>query len=263
MSVKAAPDYGIDAPGVVRNLGIAAFLGLAIWLATQISPWNGVLHLPIPSTDVSFDLGGTAFGISLVCLVLACWMVYDSKWGKLKLRDNMLGRVQWTGAEMVLDVGCGRGLLLIGAAKRLSTGRAVGIDLWQSEDLTGNGAESTRFNVRAENVADRVEIVTSDMRDMPFEDGYFDVIISRAAVHNLYQPVERERAIKEIVRVLKPGGVALIDDIRHIGAYRGIFTHLNCSVTRSGSRIAGLVLLMLTFGSLNPGLLIVKRESPV
>jgi len=38
----------------------------------------------------------------------------------------------------VLDVGCGRGLLLIGAARRLTTGKAVGVDIWQAEDRVGN-----------------------------------------------------------------------------------------------------------------------------
>jgi cyclopropane fatty-acyl-phospholipid synthase-like methyltransferase len=42
------------------------------------------------------------------------------------------------GDETVLDVGYGRGLHLIGAAKRLTTGKAPGVDIWQAEDLSGN-----------------------------------------------------------------------------------------------------------------------------
>jgi cyclopropane fatty-acyl-phospholipid synthase-like methyltransferase len=54
----------------------------------------------------------------------------------------LLDRIEWTGQEEVLDVGCGRGLMLIGAAKRLTTGKATGIDIWQAEDLSGNRPEA-------------------------------------------------------------------------------------------------------------------------
>jgi cyclopropane fatty-acyl-phospholipid synthase-like methyltransferase len=46
--------------------------------------------------------------------------------------------VPWKGDEAVRDVGCGHGLMLVGAARRLTTGKATGIDIWQAEDLTGN-----------------------------------------------------------------------------------------------------------------------------
>ena len=48
------------------------------------------------------------------------------------------------GEEKVLDVGCGRGLLAIGAAKRLKAGKVTGIDVWNPEVLSGNSAEAAR-----------------------------------------------------------------------------------------------------------------------
>jgi cyclopropane fatty-acyl-phospholipid synthase-like methyltransferase len=65
-------------------------------------------------------------------------MIWDSKVGKLWARDRLLDGLELRGDETVLDVGCGRGLLLIGAAKRLTTGKAPGVDIWQAEDLSGN-----------------------------------------------------------------------------------------------------------------------------
>lgn len=70
-------------------------------------------------------------------------MVWDCKVGKLRSRDRLLDGLALRGDETVLDVGCGRGLLLIGAAKRLTTGTAVGVDIWQTEDLSGNRPEAT------------------------------------------------------------------------------------------------------------------------
>ena len=105
--------------------------------------------------------------------------------------------------------------MLVGAAKRLTTGSATGIDIWQAEDLSGNRPEATLENARREGVADRIEIQTADMREIPFPDATFDAVVSCSAIHNLYAAPDRAKAIREIARVLKPGGQAVIDDIRH------------------------------------------------
>src|SRR5689334_4848143 len=118
MPASAKPDYGLDAPGVVRNLLLVAAAGFLIWLAVAIG-WRW--GRPIAPAAIS-----TAAG----CAAMACWMIYDSKIGKVRDREKLLDRIDWRDSERVLDVGCGRGLLLVGAAKRLSSGRAVGIDLW-------------------------------------------------------------------------------------------------------------------------------------
>ena len=59
-------------------------------------------------------------------LLYARSMIWYSKVGKQQIRKQLLGLVPWRGDEMVLDVGCGRGLVMIGAAKQLITGKAIG-----------------------------------------------------------------------------------------------------------------------------------------
>src|SRR5262249_40600592 len=152
-------------------------------------------------------------------LLTAGVMLWGSKVGKLRMRDRLLNSIPWRGDEQVLDVGCGRGLLLLGAARRLTTGKATGIDLWKSEDLSGNRAETTWENARAEGVADRVAIQDGDARSLSFPDETFDVVVSSSALHNIYEAAERQRALQEIVRVLKPGGRVAIFDIRHTREY--------------------------------------------
>jgi ubiquinone/menaquinone biosynthesis C-methylase UbiE len=149
-------------------------------------------------------------------------MLWGSKVGKLRLRDKVLNALTWRGDETVLDVGCGHGLLLIGAAKRLRTGKAVGIDLWKREDQAGNSREATWQNVQLEGVADRVELKDGDARKLPFPDGAFDVIVSSWALHNIYSRSDRDQAVREIVRALKPGGRLIIIDIRHTIEYAEI-----------------------------------------
>jgi len=112
------PDYGIDAPGVVRNLFLVATVGVLPFLGARFGWWPGVV------AHVDLALPGICAGIG--CAFMGCWMLYDSKIGKLKERERLLDLVPWRGSETVLDLGCGRGLLLVAAARRLSTGKATG-----------------------------------------------------------------------------------------------------------------------------------------
>src|SRR5262249_42553589 len=109
---------------------------------------------------------------------------------------------------------------------KLTTGRAVGIDLWQKEDQAGNSREATLENAAREGVTPRVELIDGDARQMPFEKESFDVILSSWALHNIYDAGGRRRALEEIVRVLKPGGRVLITDIRHAWEYAAVFRSL-------------------------------------
>ncbi|MER3436097.1 MAG: hypothetical protein C4288_22700 [Leptolyngbya sp. ERB_1_1] len=69
---------------------------------------------------------------------MGSYMLLFSKFQKLKDREKLLDSIQWLGNELVLDVGCGRGLMLVGAAKRLTNGKSIGIDIWQQEDQSDN-----------------------------------------------------------------------------------------------------------------------------
>jgi arsenite methyltransferase len=238
-------DYGIDAPAVVRNLILVAIAGIGLGT-----------FLPVRA------LASMTFGTGVLCFGMTLWMLWESKVGKLLERERLLRRIDWTGNEHVLDVGCGRGLLLIGAAKRLRNGRATGIDLWQAKDLTGNTAAAAIENARREGVDDRVEVHTADMRKLPFPDSSFDVIVSRAAIHNIYSVDERAHAVREIARVLRPGGQAVIDDIRHMQEYARVFAQNGCKdLRRAGSLFSYVVLGLVTFGSVRPGTLLVRKSA--
>ena len=146
-------------------------------------------------------------------------MIRSSRIGKLKMRDELIDGLKLKGDERVLDAGCGRGLLLIGAAKRLTSGKATGLDIWQEVDQSGNSPDATLGNAAAEGVSGKVEIRSGDMRLMPFEDQTFDIIVSSMAIHNIFDKAEREKALEEIVRVLKPGGRLAVIDFVNTGEY--------------------------------------------
>jgi len=209
------PNYGLDAPEVVRRFliigGAMVVVGIgALFIGSRypIARW-----FVAPFLSVAFSFLATS-GI----------MVWGSKRGKLGLRDKLIPSLALRGDERVLDVGCGHGLMLLGAAKKLTTRRAVGIELWQKEDQAGNSPDATLENAARERVS--VELHHGDARRLPFENESFDVILSSWALHNIYDAAGRRRALEEIVRVLKPGGRILITDIRHACEYADVFRSL-------------------------------------
>ena len=184
--------------------------GILVALAVVIHIANGPAGRPITSIFAS---------IGITFLAVGAIMVWSSRVGKLHMRDRVLDSLPWRGDEKVLDVGCGRGLMLIGAAKRLKAGKATGVDIWQSEDLSGNNPEATLNNAKAEGVADRIKIENADARKLPQPDASVDTIVSSLAIHNIPSRDDRLKALAEMVRVLKPGGHVAILDILHTADY--------------------------------------------
>jgi len=206
------PDYGIDAPKLVKRFAVRGGL-LMIFAA--------VLFLANRNTSpgAANALSSMLLAVGLAFTITSVVMLWSSRVGKLKLRDRILDSVPWRGDENVLDIGCGRGLLLIGAAKRLKKGKATGVDIWNSDDLSGNHPDATLANAKAEGVADRIKIENADARKLPFGANSFDIVLSSLAIHNIPQSTERAKALREIARVLKPGGRVLIYDIFHTSEY--------------------------------------------
>ena len=217
------PNYGIDAPGVIRNLLV---IGGVCFLLAVFGPHA----FKIGSIDII--LNHTMFWPAGFLLGEGLLMLLYSLHGKFTRRDRMLALHAWRGDEQVLDVGTGRGLLLVGAAKRLTTGHATGIDVWNKEDLSSNSAEATQHNLEIEDVTARCTLLSEGAQKMSFPDATFDVVLSNLCLHNIYDKATREMACAEIARVLKPGGVAIISDYKLTRAYAETFRQSGLTVER-------------------------------
>lgn len=153
------------------------------------------------------------------------------------IRRKMLESIPWRGTEKVLDVGCGSGMMLNGCAQRLTSGQAVGVDLWEEE--VGGTADLLMANARAEGVADKVELRRMDARHLTFEDTSFDVVVSSLALHHIVTSREDlQQTIQEMIRVLAPGGsLALVDAPHLISFAEGVIKEAGLEFTlRENSR---------------------------
>ncbi len=198
-------DYGIDGSfKTISARGQAIGVGVQ---AAALAVWAGVGW--VRGRRVTAALTG-AWAVALLS-AMACY-VYATRSGKFVVWDRVLDTLRLRGDETVLDLGCGRGAVLLAAAKRLPRGRAMGVDLWHA-DQTDNSREATLANAALEGVADRVEVRTADMTALPLADESVDVIVSNLAIHNIPHRIGRRRALDEAVRVLRPGGRLAIADL--------------------------------------------------
>jgi len=187
---------------ITSNLG-AILLLYTLLFGTSLSNFTKLFF---------YIASATAFFIWAVTFYLVQW-----RWQRRSaIRDEMINAIPWQGNEKILDVGCGTGLVLNKAAQKLTTGTALGIDIWKEHG--GGGTFNLLIeNARLEGVADKIEVKEINAMNMPFKDGFFDAIFSSGAIHHIiHGPEEFEILSYQLQRITKPGGYLIISDITHM-----------------------------------------------
>lgn len=114
---------------------------------------------------------------------------------------RLVSAARLTGSERVLDIATGPGY--IAEAFAAGAREVVGVDL--TEAMLAIGKQRTEGR-GISNVSFRA----ADVQNLPFENGAFDVVVSRLALHHLLEPLE---VLREMARVSRAGGKVVVEDI--------------------------------------------------
>lgn len=117
--------------------------------------------------------------------------------------------VSWSGAkkgDRVLDICCGSGDLAFLLSEKVGIdGQVIGLDFSRKQLLVASSKQEQRSNPCYKNI----EWLEGDALNLPFPDGHFNAITLGYGLRNV---VDRERALEEMFRVLRPGCKASILD---------------------------------------------------
>ncbi|MBI4964145.1 MAG: bifunctional demethylmenaquinone methyltransferase/2-methoxy-6-polyprenyl-1,4-benzoquinol methylase UbiE [Desulfomonile tiedjei] len=100
-----------------------------------------------------------------------------------------------------LDIGCGTGDIALEILKQCPESKVIGID--QSDGMLGVG----RTKIRGAGLENAISLVLADVLDLRYEDNSFDGAITSFCIRNV---TDRRRALNEIHRVVRPGGLLVI-----------------------------------------------------
>jgi len=155
---------------------------------------------------------------SIVCFSFSAYFVFARHLFSPKGKDVQnktwnfaLANLNWNGNGKILDVGCGNGALTIKAAKRYPDAKVLGIDYWGARwEYSKSDCEA---NAIAEGVAENVEFQKASASQLPFEDGYFDAVVSNLCFHEVADAKDKREVVREALRVVRKGGRFCFQDL--------------------------------------------------
>jgi demethylmenaquinone methyltransferase / 2-methoxy-6-polyprenyl-1,4-benzoquinol methylase len=116
-------------------------------------------------------------------------------------RSFSVEKMRFFNTYRMLDVATGTADLAVGVARRYSRTRITGLDFVQEMIDLG------RVKIRMKHLSNRIQMLRGDALHLPFSDGCFDVAAIAFGIRNIPNKIA---AIKEMVRVVVPGGQVMI-----------------------------------------------------
>jgi SAM-dependent methyltransferase len=174
--------------------------------------------------------GPAATLAAIIILIGICFAAggYGLSWiagaGQDQVRAQILDSVALQGSERVLDFGTGSGELGIAASQRLKSGRVIAIGETASNEIA-------RAKAKAQGAAEKVRFESAALTKLSYPDANFDVVISSRVLNNLETVNDRSQAIREMARVLKPGGRIAIHEILDAEDYARMLTDQKLTVS--------------------------------
>jgi SAM-dependent methyltransferase len=188
----AGYDFGYSWPWTHGHLAAAVLLGGLGWLVGRRLRWVPALLL-----------------WACAAWALAGFLIVQFVFGYNRPMAMPTQKFMASGQGRVLDVGCGGGRTTVMMGLARPGVRVTALDNFSASYIRNNGEALLRSNAKVAGMNDRVEVVSSDMRRMPFGPGEFDGVVSTYAIDHLPRQGMQE-ALGEVARVLKPGGEFLM-----------------------------------------------------
>lgn len=185
------------------------------WLPKRLIYFLAVLSivfLGLSYLSLFFLIGAVLFLVPFGYFLYAYYQFSPSGGNLLgKFRDFVFARLLWNGDGRLMDIGCGNGLLAIEAAKKYPRAQVVGTDYWGSQwDYSQKACEK---NAEIAGVSQRTSFRKASASKLPFEDEYFDALVSNLAFHEVADTKDKREVVKEALRTLKKGGVFAFQDL--------------------------------------------------
>jgi SAM-dependent methyltransferase len=192
--MRSLIDFGYTWPWTHGHLVVVAAVVPLIWLA-----WSRRWH----------------WAAKTIVVAVALWALAGFVVTQTVLRFNGLPTIPTprylaSGSGRVLDIGAGSGRSSIMVLLERPRTTLVALDNFSATYIRGHGPEKLKANLRAAGVAERAEVVTADMRTLPFPDASFDAIVSTYAIDHLAGG-DIPGALAEAARVVRPGGEFLLE----------------------------------------------------
>lgn len=120
--------------------------------------------------------------------------------------QDLLAFASENNAELgdVLDMGTGTALIPIELCQNHEDCRVMAIDMAVSM------LDLARYNVELEGLIDRITLAQVDAKEMPYQDGMFNTVMSNSIIHHIPEPIE---CVREVVRTTADGGIVFFRDL--------------------------------------------------
>ncbi len=167
-----------------------------------------------------FLLGFLLFGLVALYFWIASYIFSkDEKRFQDRVEQLVVDQITWHGKGKALDIGCGNAPLSIKLAKKFPTAKVTGIDYWgKNWDYS---MQVCQKNAEVAGVSDRVDFQHGSASSLPFDDDTFDLVVSNLVFHEVQDVKDKRIPLHEALRVLKPGGIFVLQDLFLLQAYFG------------------------------------------
>jgi SAM-dependent methyltransferase len=218
------PNYGWYVKNLILVFNIVGLFGLIVFII-------GLILLGMLGVILSI--------IGIALMVLFLWpgiglavmnVILDKADSEIRGMD-ILSKIQ---SPRILDIGCGTGRTAIKIAKSLPKGGNLnGIDIYNINAISGNSLETVNRNAELEGVSDKSTFQYGSATEIPFEDYTFNIINLSSVLHEVHDSEDKERAMKEIHRVLKPKGFLIIGEWNRYSWQLILYSGIFCMVFQS------------------------------